>query len=148
MRFIPRQEVTKKIVDAQHSEVTALRYECKKCAGAFRVYPDGVSEKRISKRVNGMAIMLYVLGLSYGAVEIVLSSLGMSIGKTSVYRVVQSAAEKVPGLASACRPKPSGKKLLVGRAIRGSALGEMGGRTAPLRTMLFTIMKAIFPIIA
>jgi transposase-like protein len=57
-----------------------------------------VSQKQISKRVNGMAVMLYVLGLSYGAVEIVLSSLGMSIGKTSVYRAVQSAAERVPGL--------------------------------------------------
>ena len=98
MRFVPRQEVTKKIVDAQHSEVTAWRYECKNCGGTFRVYPEGVSEKQISKRVNGMAVMLYVLGLSYGAVEIVLSSLGMSIGKTSVYRAVQSAAEKVPGL--------------------------------------------------
>jgi hypothetical protein len=28
MRFIPRQEVSKKIVDAQHAEVTAWRCEC------------------------------------------------------------------------------------------------------------------------
>lgn len=98
MRYIPRQEVSKKIVDAQHPEVTAWRCECVKCGCTFRVYPEGVSAKQISKRVNGMAIMLYVLGLSYGAVEIVLSSLGMSIGKTSVYRAVQTAAEKVPGM--------------------------------------------------
>jgi transposase-like protein len=98
MRFTPRQEVSKKIVDAQHPEVTAWRYECVECGCTFRVYPEGVSAKQISKRVNGMAIMLYVLGLSYGAVEIVLSSLGMSIGKTSVYRAVQTAAEKVPGM--------------------------------------------------
>jgi transposase-like protein len=98
VRFIPRQEVSKKIVDAQYPEVTAWRYECQTCGVTFRVYPEGVSEKQISKRVTGMAVMLYVLGLSYGAVEIVLSSLGMSIGKTSVYRAVQSAAEKVPGL--------------------------------------------------
>ena len=97
-RFIPRQEVKKKIVDAQYPEVTAWRYECAKCGHVFRIYPRGVSQKQISKRVNGMAVMLYVLGLSYGAVEIVLSSLGMSIGKTSVYRAVQSAAERVPGL--------------------------------------------------
>jgi hypothetical protein len=45
-----------------------------------------------------MAVMLYILGLSYGAVEIVLNSLGMGIGKTSVYRAVQSVVEKVPGL--------------------------------------------------
>jgi transposase-like protein len=98
MRFIPRQEVSKKIVDAQHLQVTAWRYECRKCGHVFRVYPKGVSQKQISKRVNGMAVMLYVLGLSYGAVEIVLSSLGMGIGKTSVYRAVQTAARQVPGL--------------------------------------------------
>jgi transposase-like protein len=98
MRFIPRQEVSKKIADAQHPEVTAWRYECCKCGHVFRVYPKGVNHKQISKRVNGMAVMLYVLGLSYGAVEIVLNSLGMGIGKTSVYRTVQTVAKQVPGL--------------------------------------------------
>jgi hypothetical protein len=98
MRFIPRQAVSKKIVDAQHSEVTAWRCECQKCGYVFRVYPQGVSQKHISKRVNGMAVMLYILGLSYGAVEIVLSSLGMGIGKTSVFRAVQTVAQQVPGL--------------------------------------------------
>lgn len=97
-RFIPRQEVSKKIVDAQHPKVTAWRYECAKCGYVFRVYPKGVSQKQISKRVNGMAVMMYLLGLSYGAVEIVLSSLGMGIGKTSVYRAVQEVARQVPGL--------------------------------------------------
>lgn len=98
MRFTPRQAVSKKIVDAQHPEVTAWRCECQKCGYVFRVYPKGVSQKQISKRVNGMAVMLYLLGLSYGAVEIVLSSLGMGIGKTSVFRAVQSVAQQVPGL--------------------------------------------------
>ena len=98
MRFIPRQEVIKKIVDAQHPEVTAMRCECNKCGYVFRVYPKGVNQKQISKRVNGMAVMMYILGLSYGAVEIVLSSLGMGIGKTSVFRAVQAVAEQVPGL--------------------------------------------------
>jgi transposase-like protein len=100
MRFIPRQEVSKKIVDAQHPEVTAWRYECIKCGHVFRVYPKGVSQKQISKRVNGMAVMMYILGLSYGAVEIVLSSLGMGIGKTSVFRAVQAVAKQVPGMRS------------------------------------------------
>jgi transposase-like protein len=97
-RFVPRQQVSKKIVDAQHPEVTAWRCECKKCGHVFRVYPKGVSQKQISKRVNGMAVMLYILGLSYGAVEIVLNSLGMGIGKTSVYRAVQFVVARVPGL--------------------------------------------------
>jgi transposase-like protein len=97
-RFIPRQKVNKKIVDAEHPEVTAWRYECAKCGYVFRVYPKGVSHKQISKRVNGMAVMMYLLGLSYGAVEIVLSSLGMGIGKSSVYRAVQEVVKQVPGM--------------------------------------------------
>lgn len=98
MRFVPRQEVRKKLVDAQYPEVTAWRCECKRCGHVFRVYPKGVSQKQISKRVNGMAVMMYILGLSYGAVEIVLNSLGMGIGKTSVYRAVQAVTKQVPGL--------------------------------------------------
>jgi hypothetical protein len=98
MRFIPRQQVSKKIVDAQHPQVTAWRYECKQCGYVLRVYPKGVNQKQISKRVNGMAVMLYILGLSYGATEFVLNSLGMGIGKTSVFRAVQAVAKQVPGL--------------------------------------------------
>ena len=71
-----------------------------KCGHVFRVYPKGVSRKQISNRVNGMGVMLYMLGLSYGAVEIVLSSLGMGIGKTSVFRAVQAVARQVPGMRS------------------------------------------------
>lgn len=98
MRFIPRQEVRKQIVDAEHREVTAWRCAWIQCGHIFRVYPKGVSQKQISKCVNGIAVMLYVLGLSYGAVEIVLSSLGMGIGKTSVLRAVQPVVRQVPGL--------------------------------------------------
>jgi transposase-like protein len=98
MQFTPRQAVGKKIVDAQYPEVTAWRYECLRCGHVFRVYPKGVSHKQISKRVNGMAVMLYLLGLSYGAVEIALSCLGMGIGKTSVYRAVQGVMKQVPGM--------------------------------------------------
>jgi hypothetical protein len=42
--------------------------------------------------------MLYILGLSYGAVELMLSSLGVSMGKSSVYRAVQAVIDKIPGL--------------------------------------------------
>jgi len=97
-RFYPRQEVEKKIVDGKYSSVKAWRYECAKCGCTFRVYPEGVGRQQNSHRVIGLAVMLYVLGLSYGAVSIVLTALGISIGKTSVYRAVQAAAQKVPGM--------------------------------------------------
>ncbi len=84
MTFYPRQIVQKKIVDTQYKAVSAWRYECAKCGCTFRVYPEGVNQQQISLRVLGMAVMLYILGLSYGAVELVLGSLGIGIGKTSV----------------------------------------------------------------
>lgn len=98
MRFYPRQEVEKKIVDTKYKQVQVWRYQCGECGHTFRVYPQGVGKKHVSQRVSGLAIMLYVLGLSYGAVAIVLETLGIGIGKTSVYRAVQAAAEKVPGM--------------------------------------------------
>jgi transposase-like protein/ribosomal protein S27AE len=97
-RFYPRQKVKKKVVDAKHKQVDAWRYQCGKCGHTFRVYPQGVSKQHLSQRVSGLAVMLYILGLSYGAVSIVLESLGIGIGKTSVYRAVQAVAEKVPGM--------------------------------------------------
>jgi hypothetical protein len=36
--------------------------------------------------------MLYLLGLSYGAVALVLEALGVYLSKTSVYEAVQAAA--------------------------------------------------------
>lgn len=98
MTFYPRQIVRKKIVDTQYAKVMAWRYQCTMCGCTFRVYPEGVNNQQISMRVLGLAVMLYILGLSYGAVELMLNSLGVGIGKTSVYRAVQYAAEKVPGM--------------------------------------------------
>jgi transposase-like protein len=97
-RFYPRQAVEKKLVDAEHKHVQAWRHQCSECGHTFRVYPQGVSKQHISQRVSGLAIMLYILGLSYGAVAIVLESLGIGMGKTSVYRAVQAVAAKVPGM--------------------------------------------------
>jgi hypothetical protein len=100
-RFYPRQAVEKKIVDAKHKQVQAWRYQCSQCGHTFRVYPQGVSKQHISQRVSGLGVMLYLLGLSYGAVVIVLETLAVGIGKTSVYRAVQAVAEKVPGMKQA-----------------------------------------------
>ena len=71
-RFYPRQEVEKKIVDGKYQKVKAWRYACASCGCTFRVYPQGVGRQQMSHRVIGLAVMLYVLGLSYGAVAIVL----------------------------------------------------------------------------
>ncbi len=76
----------------------AHRYRCLKCRRTFRVYPPGVTHAQSSERVKGLAVMLYLLGLSYGAVSLALGSLGVPLSKTRVYETVQAAAARVPGL--------------------------------------------------
>jgi transposase-like protein len=93
-----RQEVPKNVRDTQYEQVLARRYECLRCHRTFRVYPQGVLAGQFSQRVKGIGVMLYVLGLSYGAVALVLGALGVWISKASVYRSVQATAEQVPGM--------------------------------------------------
>lgn len=163
-RFSPRQAVRKKVIDSGIQEVVAWRYECLQCGHTFRVYPQGVNAKQISKRVLGLAIMLYLLGLSYGAVEIVLASLAIGIGKSSVFRAVQAAAEKVPGMkqrqlldgyktkaigADVTSVRCNGKWLPIGivvDAIQGLVLSidELPGEEAEqLKAWLEPIMEAV-----
>ncbi len=96
--FFPMQEVQKNVRDSQYETVKARRYKCLRCGHTFRVYPQGVSAAQVSQRLKGMAVMLYLLGLSYGAVVIMLEALGVNLSKSSVYRSLQAAAEVVPGL--------------------------------------------------
>jgi len=96
--FQQRQVVKKALRDGGYKEVAARRYGCLRCGRTFRVYPQGVSGAQVSQRVKGMAVMLYLLGLSYGAVELMLGALGVFFSKTSVYRAVQAAGEGVEGM--------------------------------------------------
>ena len=80
----------KAIRDTRYQEVLAYRYKCLKCGRTYRVYPRGVSQGQQSDRLKAMSVLLYVLGLSYGAVQDFLESLGASIGKTTVYLNVQA----------------------------------------------------------
>ena len=99
--FYLRQEVKKQVTDTIHHTVKARRYECLSCRHTFRVYPLGINQKQFSQRALGLAVMLYVLGLSYGAVVLLLEALGLWIGKTTVYEAVQAVAERVPGMRQA-----------------------------------------------
>lgn len=93
-----RQTVQKPLRDMVIGEVAAKRYECLRCGRTFRVYPVGVCQDQTSKRLKGLAVLLYIMGLSYGAVELVLEAMGHPLGKTAVYYAVQAAGERVPGL--------------------------------------------------
>jgi transposase-like protein len=92
------QAVPKPLRDTRYPEVEAHRYKCLRCKRTFRVYPKGVSRAHISLRVKGLSVLLYLLGLSYGAVSLALEALGTYMCKSRVYDAVQKVAERVPGL--------------------------------------------------
>jgi transposase-like protein len=96
--FQHHQVVIKPLKDTVYLEVTAHRYKCLRCERTFRVYPAGVTPAQTSRRVKGLAVMLYLLGLSYGAVSLALEALGTYLSKTTVYEAVQAASERVPGM--------------------------------------------------
>jgi len=98
IHFRHHQEVAKPLRDTVYPQVGVHRYECLRCKRTFRVYPRGVTRAQTSQRVQGLAVLLYMLGLSYGAVSLVLEALGAYLCKSRVYDVVQAAAERVPGL--------------------------------------------------
>jgi hypothetical protein len=92
------QAVPKPLRDTVHREVVAQRYRCVRCGRTFRVYPVGVSHDQTSARLKGVAVMFYVLGMSYGAVASALSALGWPLSKVAVYYAVQEAGAAVAGL--------------------------------------------------
>jgi transposase-like protein len=92
------QAVEKPLRDTRYREVEAHRYECLRCGRTFRVYPRGVTRAQTSLRVKGLAVLLYLLGLSYGAVSLALEALGVYLCKNSVYETVQAVAERVSGM--------------------------------------------------
>ncbi len=96
--FQLRQEVVKPLRDTVYHEVQVHRYQCLRCKRTFRVYPEGTTRAQTSQRVKGLAVMLYLLGLSYGAVSLALEGLGVYLCKSRVYDAVQEAAKRVPGL--------------------------------------------------
>jgi len=107
------QPVKKALRDTVHQQVEVHRYRCLKCGRTFRVYPPGVSQAQSSDRVKGLAVLLYLLGLSYGAVSLALDSLGVALSKTEVYETVQAVAARVPGL----------KREQVFQGVKTKALG-------------------------
>lgn len=96
--FQPWQAVPKPLRDTQLTEVVAQRSRCVRCGRTFRLYPVGVSHDQTSARLKGVAVMFYVLGMSYGAVATALTALGWPLSKVAVYYAVQDAGAAVAGL--------------------------------------------------
>jgi hypothetical protein len=88
------QEVEKPLRDTKYLQVTVQRYQCQTCKHTFRVYPQGVGADQTSHRVKVLAVVFYLLGLSYGLTAIALETLKIYLCKSRVYEAVQSAELK------------------------------------------------------
>ncbi len=93
-----RQAVTKPLRETVSHEVVVHRSQCLKCQRTFRVYPQGTTPAQTSQRVKGLAVMLYLLGLSYGVTSLALEGLGVYLCQSRAYDAVQETATRVPGL--------------------------------------------------
>jgi transposase-like protein len=73
--------------------VQAERWQCTVCGHTFRVYPQGVTHRQQSGQLRAMSVLLWVLGLSLGAVVDFLHALGCPLEKTTIYNNVQAAGK-------------------------------------------------------
>jgi transposase-like protein len=108
------QAVSKPLRDTHLHEVVAQRYRCVRCGRTFRVYPLGVSHDQTSARLKGVAVMFYVLGMSYGAVASALGALGWPLSKVAVYYAVQEAGAAVAGLRREAVGRGGGRVVALG----------------------------------
>jgi transposase-like protein len=108
------QAVPKPLRDTVLSDVVAQRYRCVRCGRTFRVYPKGVSHDQISARLKGVAVMFYVLGMSYGAVATALRALGWPLSRVAVYHAVQEAGAAVAGLRREAVRQGGGRVVALG----------------------------------
>lgn len=96
---VHQEHCAKAIRDPKYEDVEAQRHRCLRCGRTFRVYPKGVSRAQQSDALKAFSVLLYLLGLSYGAVSEALMALqllltqALSLGKTTVYRNVQAAGQ-------------------------------------------------------
>ena len=84
--FRHHQEVDKPLKDTEYDAVFAHRYECLRCKRTFRLYPRGVTRAQTSQRVKGLGVMLYLLGLSYGATSLALEALVFLSSEKGLFR--------------------------------------------------------------
>ena len=83
--------MTKRVIDPQVDQVEVVRCKCTECGRSFRHYPQWVSRKQQSRRLEAVAAILWGLGLSLASVSQILEIFGTGVGKTTVWRDVQEA---------------------------------------------------------
>lgn len=112
-KFHGVQGEQKVIRDLGYEKVKSFRQKCLRCGRRIRVYPRGVSHAQQSNRLKAITVLLYVLGLSYGAVSDFVGAMGCYVCKTTVYNNVQEAGKKARRRQRSS-VKGGGKRSVVG----------------------------------
>lgn len=86
--------ITKPVRDPHFSEVFVYRYRCCQCKRTFRFYPEGVDRADQTRRMQVLAALGWVLGMSYRGLVGYLAAFGVSLGRMSAWRDVQAQAEQ------------------------------------------------------
>lgn len=86
--------VAKSVRDPHLSEVWVYRYRCCLCKRTFRWYPQGVSQADQTRRMQALAVIGWVLGLSYRGLVAYLGCFGVHLERMSGWRDVQAQADR------------------------------------------------------
>ena len=114
--------VPKPVRDPQLQEVRVRRFHCCDCHYTFRHYPEGVGPADQSLRLQQLATICWVLGLSTRMVTGVFGVFGIQLCHTTVWRDVQALAD------SWSVPKPlQGVRVLGIDGFYASIKGEGSG---------------------
>ena len=82
----------RKVRDPQIHEVVVYRYRCCRCKHTFRHYPAGISAASQTLRMQALAAIGWLMGLSYRGGSVYLSGFGVILGRMSIWRDVQGRA--------------------------------------------------------
>ncbi len=77
--------------DLSVTRVRAQRWRCTVCGYTFRLYPQGITHRQQSLRLQGLSIYLWLLGSSLGGVADLLEALGCPLSRTTILGNLQRA---------------------------------------------------------
>ena len=84
--------------DTRVGMVQVVRMKCKDCGRTFTIRPQGVGRSSKSLGVQGLAVILWLLGLSYDKVVAVFGALRVLLAKGSAFNYVQRAGQRALSL--------------------------------------------------
>jgi Transposase IS66 family len=88
-------QVSKPVRDLHCRRVQIYRYCCCRCRRTFRHYPEGTSRADQTKRLQVLAVLGWVFGMSHRKVSLILSVLRIPLCAMSVWRDAQAQAEAI-----------------------------------------------------